>query len=323
MISVFSLPLFAVWTLSDPATPPRIRSFRLVFTLSAVLLMGLMVFVRQAFLDGELRRRLLQSRESLANLKRLQAQITESEKLASIGQLVGGAAHELNNPIAAMLGYSDLLISTPLGGDQLALASRIGQEVRRTRSLVASLLSFAKPGPSALASVNLVTLLCTAVRLSQPRWKSLKVAVDTDFQPNMPQIMGDSNQLLQICMQLLNSAMNAIDHQNSRRLTVTCEHKAGLALIHIFDSTRTTYSLASQLGTQSGEAPRVSTLDALSSLGLSPCQGILRQYQGNIFARLDERYGLAIRVELPVTPPRLEKSPAAALPAVWQPQPYA
>ena len=100
MIAVFSLPLFAAWALLEPGIPPRIRSFRLMLTLGAALVMGIMVFARQRLLDHELRRLLKQSRESFANLKRLQAQITESEKLASIGQLVGGAAHELNNPIA-------------------------------------------------------------------------------------------------------------------------------------------------------------------------------------------------------------------------------
>ena len=89
-------------------------SFRLALTLIAAFLMGLMVFVRQHLLDRELIHLLDHSRESFDNLKRLQAQILQSEKLASIGQLVGGAAHELNNPITAMLGYSDLLLSTPL-----------------------------------------------------------------------------------------------------------------------------------------------------------------------------------------------------------------
>ncbi len=74
--------------------------------------MGVLVFLRQYLLDRELLRLLNHSRESFDNLKRLQAQILQSEKLASIGQLVGGAAHELNNPITAMLGYSDMLLST-------------------------------------------------------------------------------------------------------------------------------------------------------------------------------------------------------------------
>jgi signal transduction histidine kinase len=151
MITVFSLPLFAAWALLDSKIPPHIRSFRLVLTLVAALFMGLLVFVRQRLLDRELLRLLNQSQESIVNLKRLQAQITESEKLASIGQLVGGAAHELNNPIAAMMGYSDLLLNTSLDSHQQDLVSKIGQHVRHTKSLVASLISFAKPGSALMA----------------------------------------------------------------------------------------------------------------------------------------------------------------------------
>ena len=153
MIAVFSLPLFGAWTLLDNSIPQHVRFFRLTLTLGGAILMGAMVFVRQRLLDAELLRLLTYSRDSFANLKRLQAQITESEKLASIGQLVGGAAHELNNPITAMLGYSDLLqLSKPLNPEQNELAARIGQQARRTKSLVASLLSFAKQRPAALSS---------------------------------------------------------------------------------------------------------------------------------------------------------------------------
>ena len=143
MIAVFSLPIFAAWTLTDKAAPGPVLSFRLILTLGAALVMSVMVFVRQRFLDRELVNFFHRSQESIENLKRLQAQILQSERLASIGQLVGGAAHELNNPLTAMLGYSDLLLGTELNPEQRAQAVKIGQHVRRTRSLVASLLSFA------------------------------------------------------------------------------------------------------------------------------------------------------------------------------------
>src|SRR5258708_23153740 len=105
MIAVFSLPLFAAWALSDSVVPPRVRVFRLTLTLVAAFFMGVMVFLRQHLLDRELIHLLNHSRESFDNLNRLQAQILQSEKRASIGQSVGGAAHELNTPITAMLGY--------------------------------------------------------------------------------------------------------------------------------------------------------------------------------------------------------------------------
>ena len=323
MITVFSLPLFAALSLLDLGVPPRIRSFRLVLTLGAALFMGLVVFVRQHSLDRELIRLLNQSRESLVNLKRLQAQITESEKLASIGQLVGGAAHELNNPIAAMMGYSDLLLSTQLDPNQHDLAARIGQHVRRTKSLVASLISFAKPGSASMAPVDVNTLLRTAVKLSQPQWKTLNIEICTAFQPDLPRVLGDSNQLLQVCVQILNSAINAVDQRKSPSLTISSEYKDGMAAIHICDAKISNSSTADRSPTLGSEDFDLGSAQPFSVLGLSACQGILQQHRGRISWQPDANSGISICVELPVMVPASEKSPAVAAPAKWQSQPSA
>jgi len=317
MIAAFSLPLFAAWALLDTALPQPVRSFRLVLTLAAALLMGVMVFVRQRLLDRELLRLLTHSRESLANLKRLQAQITESEKLASIGQLVGGVTHELNNPITAMLGYSDLLLTTPLNPEQSELAGRIGQHVRRTKSVVASLLSFARQGPAAMAAVDLKTLLRTTIKLSQPQWQALNIEVRTEFSPDTLVVQGDSNQLLQVCVQIINDALYAVGQHGSRTLSVTAEHKDGLAIINISDAAIAGGSSANQKEED----------QTISGLGLSACQGILRQHHGQILWQQNPNAGITIRVEIPVNPPALgkekEKSTAAGVPVMWQPQPFA
>jgi len=96
MIAVFSLPLFAGWALYDTAVPASVRSFRLLLTLAAALAMGVMVLVRQRLLDRELIRLLNQSQESFGNLTRLQAQVLQSEKLASIGSWPGVGHGELS-----------------------------------------------------------------------------------------------------------------------------------------------------------------------------------------------------------------------------------
>jgi two-component system NtrC family sensor kinase len=320
MIAAFSLPVFAAWALIDVTVPPRIRSFRVVLTLAAAMLMGAMVFVRQRLLDWELLRLLTHSRESFTNLKRLQAQITESEKLASIGQLLGGAAHELNNPITAMLGYSDLLLGTPLTPEQNELAGRIGQHARRTRSLVASLLSFAKQGPAAMAPVDLNTLLRTAVKLSQPQWQALKIEVRTEYLQELLLVHGDSNQLLHVCVQIINDALHAVGQHGSRILTITAECANGTAIIHISDA-----SLAARHQTLGNAAPDLNSPETLSGLGLSACQGILLQHHGRILWRQDCNVGTTIRVEIPVILPASEKEQSSdpGLPILWRPQPYA
>ena len=313
MIAAFSLPLFAAWALLDTTLPAPIRSFRLVLTLAAALLMGVMVFVRQRLLDRELLRLLTNSRESLANLKRLQAQITESEKLASIGQLVGGVTHELNNPITAMLGYSDLLMTTPLNPEQNELAARIGQHVRRTKSLVASLLSFARQGPAAMVLVDLKILLRTAVKLSQPQSQALKIEVRAELSPDPLLVQGDSNQLLQVCVQIINDALYAVGQLHSPTLTIAAEKKDGLVIINISDAS---------LAETSARKTEKEEHQALSGLGLSACQGILRQHHGRIIWQQDRNSGINIRIEIPVIPPVLEKSTEAGVPVMWQPQPF-
>jgi len=325
MITVFSLPLFAAWALGDASMPARIRSFRLVLTLAAALLMGIMVFLRQRLLDRELLRLLNQSQESLANLKRLQAQIMESEKLASIGQLVGGAAHELNNPITAMLGYSDLLLTTSLAPGQQELAARIGQQVRRTKSLVASLLSFAKQGPATMAPVDLNTIMRTAIKLSQAQWQSNKIELRTELQADLPPVMGDSNQLLQVCVQTLSNALHVVDEVGNRTLTIATRLDNGLVGIEISDAA--TAALATREGNVLGNTPPdLDFAKPLSGLGLSACQGILRQHRGRILWRQDRTTGTTIRIEVPVIPPATEKatnSAPAGVPVMWRSQPFA
>ncbi len=313
MIAAFSLPLFAAWALLDTTIPGPVRSFRLVLTLAMALLMGMMVFVRQRLLDRELHILLNHSRESLANLKRLQAQIMEAEKLASIGQLVGGVTHELNNPIAAMLGYSDLLLTTPLNPEQGELAGRIGQHVRRTKSLVASLLSFARQGPAAMASVDLKILLRTAITLSQPQAQALRIEVCSELSPEPLIIQGDSNQLLQVCVQIINDALYAVGQHRSGNLTISAEKKDGLAIIGISEA-----SFAAQSAGNREEKED----QTLSGLGLSACQGILRQHHGRILWTQDRNTGTNIRVEIPVIPPAPEKSAVAGVPVMWQPQAF-
>jgi signal transduction histidine kinase len=315
MIAVFSLPLFAAWALSDNAVPSRIRLFRLALTLLAAFFMGVMVFLRQHLLDRELIRLLHRSQESFDNLHRLQAQVLQSEKLASIGQLVGGAAHELNNPITAMLGYSDMLLSTTLTDEQQPLAAKIGQYVRRTKSLVASLISFARQTPAPKSPLDLNTLARTAVKLTQSQWEALGIEVRAQFDPALAKVWGDSNQLLQVCLQLVATGLHVLSERGGRVLTLRTEQQSGTSVLIV----------ATESGSlPSSQSDRISTpLDPEDGLGLSACQGILQDHRGRISREFREDGALFLRVELPASDSAPSKPKESTVPVLWQSRPYA
>jgi signal transduction histidine kinase len=313
MIAAFSMPLFAAWSISDDGIPARIRLFRLVASLVAALVMGIMVFRRQYRLERELVHMLSDSRESFENLKRLQAQILQSEKLASIGQLVGGAAHELNNPITAMLGYSDLLRHTTLTPRQQPLAARIGRDIRRTKSLVASLISFARQGAAPKSPVDLNTLVRTAIKLAQPQLESLHVSVQSEFDKELPKVLGDANQLLQVCLHLLGNCFHAGGESTQSLVVRTLAEQELCVLLMMI--------------TSPGELdfPAYTTSADLmeNAQGLSACQGIVQEHGGKIVGGRVVDGAFSFRVELPALASDGLHERDSILGAPWPVRPFA
>jgi signal transduction histidine kinase len=303
MFTVSSLPLFAAWSVFDPSTPPAVRTVRLVVTLATMMVMGFMVFLKQHLLDVELLRLLRSSEKSFDNLQRLQAQLVQSEKLASLGQLVGGAAHELNNPLTAMLGYSDLLDATPLSGEQRALGSKIAQQVRRTKTLVSSLLSFARQVPAEKTLVDVNALAQTAVKLSQPQLRAQNIEVQTNVAANLPQILGDSNQLLQVCLHIINNAIHAMT-ESGASLVVSTRQRDNLILLEFSDNGP---------GVQEPERvfdPFYTTrpVGQGTGLGLSACYGIIQEHNGKIMCQNRAEGGATFSIELPAVSKSVPRS---------------
>jgi hypothetical protein len=313
MIAAFSMPLFAAWAIADDAIPARIRLFRLGATLVGAFVMGVMVFRRQYRLERELVHMLSDSRESFENLKRLQAQILQSEKLASIGQLVGGAAHELNNPITAMLGYSDLLLNANLTPRQQPLAASIGRDVRRTKSLVASLISFARQGPSPKSPVDLNTLVRTAVKLAQPQSESLNIMVRCEFDKKLPKVLGDANQLLQVCLQLLANCFHT-EGESSQSLLVRTQAQQELCVLSMV-------TIASRDLEYAALATSADSIE--NGQGLSACQGILQEHGGRIVGHRTPDGSFSFQVELPALLPDTAPGRDSTQAAPWEVRPFA
>jgi signal transduction histidine kinase len=315
MIVILSLPIFAAWCVFDAVLPWRIRNFRLVLTLVTMMVMGGIVFLRQHLLDRELLRLLQTSEESFRDLKRLQAQLIQSEKLASLGQLVGGAAHELNNPLSAMLGYSELLAESGLSEEQRTLASKIAQQVRRTRVLISSLLSFARQVPGEKVRVDLNTVVQTAIKLHQPQFTAHHVELQPTLAHDLPPISGDPNQLLQVFLHIASNALQALDEVGGGILSIRSRRKDNTAILEfcdngpgvrepdrVFDPFYTTRSVGKGAG-----------------LGLSACYGIIQEHHGLILCTNRVEGGTTIRIELPaagsaplLAPEAAAQSPAAA-----------
>ena len=295
MVAVFSLPIFAYVSLFDSLIPERVRIFRLVLTLGAVLLMGCLVFLKQHFLDIELIRLLRSSRKSFQDLQLLQAQLVQSEKLASLGQLVGGAAHELNNPLTAMLGYSELLANTELSPEQRSLSEKIAQQAKRVRTLVASLLSFAKQVPSAKTPQDLNVVAQTALKLCLPQLRAACVQVVTELAQTPPLARGDANQLLQVFTHIINNAASAMADRGGGVLTVATQIGGKSVMIQFSDT-----------GPGMTEPARVfdpfyttRPVGQGTGLGLSMCYGVVQEHGGKISCRNRDAGGAIFLIELP------------------------
>ena len=202
MLALFSLIWAALHAELNPSLPQPVKAFRINVSLLTMVVMGIVVFWRQRLLRAELSLFLERSRRSVSDLKALQEKLIQSEKLASLGQLVGGAAHELNNPLTAMLGYSDLLSASTLAPQEQFQAGQIGEQVRRTTSLVASLLTFARQAPAKLAAVDVNSVLQTAVRLLVPQMEAEASSIHLELAPDLPPVLADSNQILHVCLHL-------------------------------------------------------------------------------------------------------------------------
>jgi signal transduction histidine kinase len=194
--ALLSLPVIALWCMKFSQAPMQVHLFRIVVTLGAIFPLGFLAFLRHELVDAERVRLLRASQESLDNLKRLQMQFVQSEKLASLGQLVAGAAHEINNPLTAILGYSEL-IADDVSSDIRSrnLAGKIREQARRTKVLVTNLLSFARQVPSGQRTaldVNSIVNSSAQFRRVDLRGKNIRIDVQTGTA--IPEVRADANQ---------------------------------------------------------------------------------------------------------------------------------
>jgi CheY-like chemotaxis protein len=229
----------------------------------------------------------------------MEQQLIQNERLAAMGQMIAGVAHELNNPLTAILGVTELLrdsIHEDSARRQLEIAH---SQSRRAAQIVQSLLAFSRPPQPRKICLNLGELIQRSLQLHEHSLRTNRIAVDFSAVPELPPVLGDTSQLTQVFLNLISNAEQAIrevrDHgvlrirvsRAAESIVATFQDDgAGISreiLDRIFDPFFTTKRPGRGTG-----------------LGLSICLAILREHNGRIEAQPMAEGGSLFTVSLPV-----------------------
>ena len=237
----------------------------------------------------------------LTERKALEGKLLQSEKLASMGQLVAGVAHELNNPLTAIIGFAHILEmkSSGLDEDTRHKIGRIHLQARRVESIIANLISFGRERPAEKAPVNVIYLLSQVLALKHHELDARGIKVMTDLDQEMPAVEADSQQMQQVFLNIINNAEHAmVENHGKGTLQISAYAKQGMAVIEFVDD-------GPGIPEEDLEKvfdPFFTTRDVGrgTGLGLSSSYGNVKEHGGNIFVESRDGRGARFVVELPV-----------------------
>ncbi len=230
------------------------------------------------------------------DLRRTQEQLLQSEKMSAVGQLIAGVAHELNNPLTAILGYAQLLESEGLNERAQDYVGKMFKQAQRTHRVVQNLLSFARQRKPERVEVDIRRILEETVALRDYDLKVNNIAVEKDLGLEPALVVADTHQIEQVFLNIINNAVDAVlETGRSGKLTVRVYCQKGDVCAQfaddgpgikdpkrIFDPFYTTKNVGKGTG-----------------LGLSICYGIVKEHGGDITAHNAPEGGAVIEVRLP------------------------
>ena len=239
-----------------------------------------------------------ETRQAYENLRRTQEQLVHSEKLAAVGQLISGVAHELNNPLTAILGYSQLLTSGgDIGPQALDYVDKLYKQAQRTHRIVQNLLSFARQHKPERVPVQLNSIIEDTLALRDYDLRMSQIHVHLQLASDLPTVPADPHQLQQVFLNLINNAVDAILETGTEGdLWVRSGVGASSAFVEFQDS-----------GPGVKDPSRVfdpfyttKPVGKGTGLGLSICYGIITEHGGTIRVKSEPQKGATFRLELPL-----------------------
>jgi len=256
---------------------------------------------------GEIEGVVLSGRD-VTDLKRLEEQLIQAEKLAALGQMLAGVAHELNNPLTAILGVTELLRERARDDDaakrQLDLTHR---QARRAARIVQNLLEFSRPASPQKKPLDVNNLVERTLQLHEHSLRRNRIEVDFPPHADLPAVIGDANQLIQVLLNLVTNAEQAIrEVRESGRIQIRLGRAGDRVTLAVQDD---------GVGIQPEAVPRI--FDPFyttkrpgggTGLGLSICMSIIREHGGSIEVETLPAGGSAFIVYLPIASEQPETS---------------
>jgi len=241
--------------------------------------------------------------EDQTEKRRLQEQLIQSEKMSAIGQLIAGVAHDLNNPLASVVGFSDFLAEAGEVPPRLAEPLQvIRQEAERAATIVKNLLSFARRQEGERRLQPIKPILESTLQLLANQLMASRIEATLRVEPDLPEVEVNGNQIKQVFVNLINNGAQAIaETGHGGRIWVTAKRWLDGVAVSVTDSGP---GISDEIAGRVFEPFFTTKPEGKGTgLGLSICQGILKEHGGRLTLEAKPGAGATFIVELPGTTP--------------------
>lgn len=237
--------------------------------------------------------------QDITQRRKLERQLIQSEKMSALGQLISGVAHELNNPLTGVVGYSQLLLGMDCDDETRRMLSIVSRETERCHKIVNGLLQFAREYEPSREYIHIHDVIESTLNLKRYQLYVDNIQLEVRLSEHVPKTMADPHQMQQVFINIINNAHQAmVEYAGQGKLTVETELEDDAIIIRFTDTgpgipEENIERIFEPFFTtkQSGKG---------TGLGLSICHGIVEEHGGRIYANSEVSKGATFTVQLPV-----------------------